>query len=88
MPDVPPLCVGSMALIQSTKIHLESTMEAYPLEKEMEPEPMILEFEFHLDIQEDSSNNVCRKWRIHKLNKTNHTGNGQVFLRNLQYHSQ
>ena len=24
----------------------------------------ILEFEFHLDIQEDSSNNVCSKWRM------------------------
>ena len=24
----------------------------------------ILEFEFHLDIQADSSNNVCNKWRM------------------------
>ena len=24
----------------------------------------LLEFEFHLDLQADSSNNVCSKWRI------------------------
>ena len=25
---------------------------------------ILLEFEFHLDIQVDSSNNVCSKWRM------------------------
>ena len=25
---------------------------------------VILEFEFHLDLQEDSYNNVCSKWRM------------------------
>ena len=25
---------------------------------------VLLEFEFHLDLQEDSSNNVCSKWRM------------------------
>ena len=26
----------------------------------------LLEFEFHLDLQENSSNNVCSKWRMKK----------------------
>ena len=29
-----------------------------------ESHPMILEFECHLDLPEDSSNNVCSKWRM------------------------